>query len=124
MAEPRRSLLVDFLCPSEGCNHGAKDLAFLQVHLHSKHGVYQNHWMWPTKAKLLDGSYIATLKAKRAYKVKPMATYNHCICLKCCFLIARNLMLILSFISRSKPPRKPLLKRGTQLKVRPPKVEL
>ena len=68
MAEPR-SLVVNFLCPSEGCDYAAKDLSSLQVHLHSKHGVNDDDWMWPTKTKLSDGSYTATLKAMMAYKV-------------------------------------------------------
>jgi hypothetical protein len=68
MAEPR-SLPVDFLCPSEGCKYAAKDLSFLQVHLHSKNRMCKEDWMWPTKAKLLDSSYVATLRANNAYKV-------------------------------------------------------
>jgi len=68
MAEPR-SLPVDFLCPCEGCEYAAKDLSFLQVHLHLKHRLSEEDWMWPTKSELLDGSYVAKLRANDAYKV-------------------------------------------------------
>jgi len=68
MAEPR-SLPVDFLCPYKGCKYLAKDLSFLQVHLHYTRKLHEHDWMWPTMAKVKDGSYVATLRAKNAYKV-------------------------------------------------------
>jgi hypothetical protein len=61
--------MADFLCPSEGCKYLAKDLSFLQVHLHYNHRIGEGDWMWPTMAKVLDSSYIATLRANNAYKV-------------------------------------------------------